>query len=234
MSEKQIHAEKTMVLIASLLLAITCSMQATQAQSPYVQVNYQTIGWYWDNGYVGNSTWLLLKVTITNNGYSLVQGMYFIGDAFHVVVSNIVYSTSSVPTPAYNLYNDTYVTYNLCNDSGPQNITGTDLCLSSAQIANEGILAGIIGFKFSPDIFNEPFALQTQFYDQNWNKVSSMVEEIPECSNMAVIAVALICIAVALVIGKKKEVKSMEKALVKRKEKTEILNRHGNRSQAKA
>ena len=177
-------------LVVLVIFVLVLGARRAFADQPKVEVTYTTVGWFWDNSYVGNSTWLILNVTITNNGYSLVQGLHLIGDAFYVTVSNVVYSTSPVPIPLY-------------NDSGPQNITGTDLCLSSVQIANGGTLTGLLGFQFNPAIFGQPFTVQTQFYDENWNGVNSTATEIPEFQTFLILPFFLIATLAAMLYKKK-------------------------------
>jgi len=135
--------------------------------TPYVQVHYQTVGWFYSNSGDDlsdtsyNYTYLVLNVTITNYDYSQVNVMG--SNGFSVLVDGNEYSSLDFnPTSMFNgstTVNSIYSFHNSYSFNGLPN---------SATLLNTGSVNGIVTFQFGsptvypqqPQILNEPFTLR--------------------------------------------------------------------------
>jgi hypothetical protein len=136
----------------------------TIAPASYVEVDYQTVGWFYGASELSdlsyNYTYLVLNVTITNYGYSQVNVMGSIG--FSVLINDNNYiSLTSTPISLYN--------GSISSFYGMQSIFSFDSELPNpATLLNTGSVNGIVIFQFGsptvypqqPQILNEPFTLQ--------------------------------------------------------------------------
>lgn len=143
--------------------------------TPYVEVNYEVVGWFFGESIGYNYTYLVLDVTITNYKCSEI---YINGDyGFTVVVNNKIYKPAieSIVSRVYGFsevsefYQDKFriggwegrflYSFYLYNDVGLPN---------QATLLDTGSVSGIIIFKFGdptvipqqPQILNKPFVLQ--------------------------------------------------------------------------
>ena len=132
----------------------------------YVEVNYQTVGWFYSNSGDDlsdtsyNYTYLVLNVTVTNYGYSQVNVIGEFG--FSVLVNGNNY-TPPIVTPT-GLYNGS-----ISDFYGMQSVYSFNSELPDpATLLNTGSVTGTITFQFGsptvypqqPQILNEPFTLQ--------------------------------------------------------------------------
>ncbi|HML01918.1 MAG TPA: hypothetical protein VK487_00950 [Candidatus Bathyarchaeia archaeon] len=121
--------------------------------SPYVEVDYKTIGWFY-GGINYNYTYLVLTLTITNHCYTSgvkVNGMW----GFYVKIGNNVYNTTL--TSGGTMYNatNTFTGY-YYTDSSP-----------AMTLLNTGAINATVVFQFGnpnvvpspPQIWNQPFTL---------------------------------------------------------------------------
>lgn len=135
--------------------------------TPYVEVNYQTVGWFYSttdesplysNDY--NYTYLVLDVTITNYGYSQVNVIGING--FSVLVNNDEY------TPLISLSNSMYNGSTSSFYNMQKSYSFTSKLPSEAILLDTGSVNGTIVFKFgNPNVYpqqsqilNKPFVLQ--------------------------------------------------------------------------
>ncbi len=122
--------------------------------SPYVGVDYSTIGWFINNLDSYNYTYLVLNVTITNHGYQQINTNGING--FDVVINNVKYSATAVYPVLDTESNNAINAYFMPNQ------------LPSNTLLNTGSITGGIMFQFGnandipspPQIVNVPFILQ--------------------------------------------------------------------------
>jgi hypothetical protein len=134
-----------LVIIGTIVagIALQISQRLSSSNSPYVEVDYKTFGWFY--GYNNNYTYLVLNVSIINHGYSQVNVQSIsLSGGFSVTINNAVFPQIYVAAVK------TLETYTL--------ITTT---LSDVILLNTGETSGTIIFQFnaSPKIYQEPFAL---------------------------------------------------------------------------
>jgi hypothetical protein len=136
----------------------------TPAQSPYVEVDYKTIGWFFDNGYITNDTYLLINITMRNDGYS----KEILSDpwGFNVTINDVSYSDyglGSIPVALYNgtgiletainyssgVFNYTTGTFTYSNYTYKEltNFASNFSALPDVSLANGGIISGTIAFE---------------------------------------------------------------------------------------
>lgn len=128
--------------------------------SPYVEVDYSTIGWFYSaideySGY--NYTYLALNLTITNHGYSQVNPDS--SNGFDVVVNSSTFQA---------LFLSPFTMYNSSTINGEGYYFGDSALPYSATLLDTGSITGTVIFQFGdpnvypaqPQILNEPFVLQ--------------------------------------------------------------------------
>ena len=134
--------------------------------TPYVEVDYQTVGWFYSNSGDSltdtsyNYTYLVLNVTVTNYGYSQVNVIGEFG--FSALVNGNSY-TSINPSYLY-MYNGSISDFYDMQSVYSFNSEVPD----PATLLNTGSVNGIVIFQFGsptvyppqPQILNEPFTLQ--------------------------------------------------------------------------
>jgi hypothetical protein len=147
--------------------------------TPYVEVDYQTVGWFFSTTTPNleyNYTYLVLNVTITNHGYSQINTIGSYG--FSVVINGNKYQALySTPFPSIlnaSIINKVYDVYqqNYDFDSHFYYYFWNPLCDPSlpnpATLLDTGNITGLVFFQFgSPTVYpqpaqvlNEPFVLQ--------------------------------------------------------------------------
>lgn len=178
-----------LVLIVVIILAVglgigiyfykptsTNSNTTTTPPAPYVEVDYKTIGWFYEtnNTYgftLPNDTYLLLNITIINKGYSsAIQGMISLGYGFNVTINGIEY-------PAYliKLYSAVY------NASGAFDFTSQPyLATMNVKIENGAGVQGFLVFDFTQaqHMFGKSFILGCTLYDKNWSPVQVKIVQV--------------------------------------------------------
>jgi hypothetical protein len=129
--------------------------QKSNTVSPYVEVDYKTIGWFYDNiNYVAGSfvgagnTYLVLNITMTNKGYS--KGVLCYEWDFNATVNAVSYTASI------------YFPY-LYNSSG-EHVTGFNE-LPSVTLQNGGTVSGNIAFEMPITSSSYVLSCSTYFSD---------------------------------------------------------------------
>ncbi len=141
--------------------------------APYVKVDYQTVGWFY-NGWAVldyNYTYLVLNVTITNHGYSQVNTDG--SDGFSVVIDGNMYkalfltpfnelTNASIIDKIYYAQKAEYDNYNFYSNPNLPSLP------NPATLLDTGSINGLVFFQFGnpdvypqqPQILNETFTLQ--------------------------------------------------------------------------
>ncbi len=175
---KKIAKISAIVIVVGILLLFAYSILQSSIQNssttnkpttlitPYVEVNYQTVGWFYSttDGTIYsddyNYTYLVLDVTITNYGYSQVNVIGING--FSVLVNNDEYTpVISLPISMYNGSTSSF--YNM-----QKSYSFASKLPSEAILLDTGSVNGTIVFKFgNPNVYpqqsqilNKPFVLQ--------------------------------------------------------------------------
>jgi len=178
--------------------------------SPFIEVTYETVGWFYGSdsentgGY--NYTYLVLNVTIANDGYSQVnpdQGQ------FSVAISGNSYSAEGSILGLPYIYNYSsqifgYTAYELGLSDFP-----------SVTLLNGGVISGTIAFQFGnpndvpqpPQIWNAPFSLTYSVtYGDSIPYLPATVQIVPEFQTFLILPFFLIATLAAIALNKKKAV----------------------------
>ena len=150
------------IVIAIVIVGVIVSGIALQisqrTNSPYVEVDYKTIGW---NYTYDNHAYLVLNLTIINKGYT--DGVPVGNALFGVNMSNVEYgSTESIP---------------ITNSTGTLGYTELYLTLKPVTLMNNGTANGTILFELPKTLYNQPFTLICTMTTTKYQKVNVRISE---------------------------------------------------------
>jgi hypothetical protein len=138
-----------LVIIGVIVAGIAVQIFQKPSSSPYVDVKYETVGWYYTYPLSDNQSCLVLNLTITNKGYT--DGIVIYPDyplslnGFGLNISNVVYPPISGVS--------------ISNSSVWLGYTDISATLPSITILNNGNVTGTIIFEFPKQQYNQPFTL---------------------------------------------------------------------------
>jgi uncharacterized membrane protein len=125
--------------------------------SPYVEVNYTTVGWHYTYPLSDNEACLVLDLTITNEGYTDRVSVLAFTD-FSLKISNVLYHP--------------IIGVMIPNSSEPLGFSYVSPTLQSVTLMDGGSESGTIMFEFSKQVYNQPFALQCSMTTTKYATVS--------------------------------------------------------------
>jgi hypothetical protein len=176
-----------MVVIGVIIsgIALQLSQKPSSSTSPYVEVDYRTVGWFYDSivSYTQNCTYFLFNVTITNKGYS--KAILTEPWDFSILINDVTYSAwglGSVPT---SLYNGTTTTEEI--GTPPLNYSYTTVedfapkfsAVPSVSIANGSQISGIIAFQLTTKPQTFTLGYSPDFSDYSLPKPQIRIVEEP-------------------------------------------------------
>jgi hypothetical protein len=145
----------TLVILVFIIAGVATQIpqkSSTPKASPYVEVDYKTVGWYYI--YNNGGSCLLLNLTITNKGYTgggIAVNAY---SDFSVNVSNVVYNPIGMAT--------------IDNSSSMLGFTVISATLQdSVTLLNSGSETGSLIFSFANQLYNNPFTLRCSMTEAN-------------------------------------------------------------------
>lgn len=149
-----------LVVIASLVMFLQHSVQS------FVEVCYKPAGWFYDNGFPYNKTYLILYITVTNNGYN--EQVNCRPWAFAVTIDGVTYQPWGLGNIPLALYNGTKE-INQFNVSVLVNFSPYFQVLPSVELSNNASVSGYIAFEISnPNMEKKEFTVTSSLTYGNY------------------------------------------------------------------
>lgn len=158
-----------LVIIASLVILLQHTTQ------PFVEVHYKTVGWFYDNGFLENKTYLILRITVANKGYT--EQVNCRPWSFSVTIDGITYEPWALGSIPFALYNGTTGT-NEFNVSVLVNFAPYFHALPSVGLSNNASISGYIAFEIpNPNFEEKAFTLTSSLTYGNYLRAEIKVIE---------------------------------------------------------
>jgi len=160
--EKKSSRKKILVMVGIIAIVAVIVLAVVWAQyqptvSPYVEVKYTTVGWYYTYPLSDNKACLVLDLTITNNGYTDGVSVLLYPD-FSLKINNVVYNSD--------------IGLMISNSSALLGWTYISSTLQLVTLMNGGSETGTIIFEFPKQQYNQPFTLQCSMTTTKYVAVS--------------------------------------------------------------
>jgi hypothetical protein len=150
-----------LVVIAGLVI-----MFLQHRMQSFVEVRYKTVGWFYDNGFLENKTYLILCITVTNKGYT--EQVNCRPWAFSVTIAGITYEPWALGSIPFALYNGTTGT-NEFNVSVLVNFAPYFHALPSVGLSNNASISGYVAFEIpNPNLEEKAFTLASSLTHGNY------------------------------------------------------------------
>jgi hypothetical protein len=147
------------VMGAVIIIAFVGSQyHPTPTPSPYVEVDYKTVGWYYTYPLSNNQSCVVLNLTVTNEGYA--EGVEYNWEngnpnSFSLNISNVVGTLVIVPLVC------------IANSSSPSGYSTVGNWFSYSELLNGYNDTGTIIFEFPKQLYNQPFTLRCSMSSVN-------------------------------------------------------------------
>jgi len=150
--KKILVAVGVIVIVAIIVLAGVLSQYRLTAPnaptSPYIEVDYRTVGWFYDSYVKGtrNDTYFLLDITVINEGYS--EQVLSSPRTFSLTANGMTYDAWESDQIPQHLYNGTLQTVpSFANPSLLRNFAIGFSALPDVPITNGSQISGIVAFE---------------------------------------------------------------------------------------
>jgi hypothetical protein len=148
-SSRRFIALGIVIVLIIAIVAIIVTQMPSSTKSPFVNVSYRVAAWYKGAQTESNNAYLLLNLTITNNGYTNGVEIYQYNplalEGWGLNISNTVYAPSSIGT-----------IYNASDILGYSMLYPT---LASTLLLNNGTTSGTILFEVPLQQYESSFNL---------------------------------------------------------------------------
>ena len=179
MEMKKSNRKWIMVIIVVIVLLVAIAslviLFLQNTAQPFVEVRYKTVGWFYDNGFLENKTYLILNITVTNKGYS--EQVNCEPWSFAVTIDGVTYDPWALGSIPFALYNGT-TSLNQFNVSVLTNFAPLFPALPSVRLSNNASVNGFIAFEIpNPNLEEKAFTLTSSLTYGNYLLATTKVVE---------------------------------------------------------
>jgi hypothetical protein len=140
-----------------IIASVGSQYHPTPTPSPYVEVDYKTVGWYYTYPISNNQSCVVLNLTVTNKGYAESVEYNWNWTSMHPNCFSLNIS-SVVGTPVF----DPFIL--IANSSNSWGYSAIWPSFSYAELSNGSSDNGRIIFEFPKQQYNQPFTLRCFVY----------------------------------------------------------------------